>query len=131
MELDRDGKLARWAYCLSDNWILDGKYSGKVPRQTSLCALFWRAFVGVPLAFLFFALLLVTVVVMVVLGAIRFWYPLLLTLGIVMTGVVVVAGASYWLDTRSDGLHTQKEPSVFWEGLKAVKGKVCPIVKFK
>lgn len=128
MELDRDGKLARWAYCLSDNFYHEDDYSGKVPHQTSLCALFWRAFVGVPLLFALIIVLVSAVLILVVGGIILHWLIVLKVIGVLLVAAVLILAATFVVDHLDD--YRGSEPSVFFEGLKAVKGKVCPIVKF-
>lgn len=112
---------------------------------TSLCPLFWRCVVN--MIAVLAALALVSVVVFFGGRAIvRNWRDVLLVIGGAAVGIGVIFGISFalakdglgWgpktvsrvgnsLDRAGDAI----EASVAWQMVKAVKSKMCPIVRFE
>lgn len=118
MKVDRYGRLVRWAY-----W---GEAS--VPFQTSLCVLFWRTVLWTPLKGA--TLLLVGGGLLYLVGD-AIW---------VTKGAVIVIGALagwtlyaliWFLPRTFRRLADSTERSVVWQGAKAVKGRMCPIVELE
>ena len=114
MTLDKMSKLVRWTYVLAHS----------VPRQTTLCRFFWRAFVFMPL---FWAMAGGAV------GA--FVYESILSKGILpllVVGVLAgVTGLVYILINVVPSIKDYVKESTFVAGIKAVKSKFCPIVEIK
>lgn len=123
--LKRDSRLARWAYFFDDSTLQpDGRFN-KVPPSTTLCALFWRAFVFVPLGVAVLVALLIFVLSAI--SHVIFTYPLrtlitLLCIAVIALFIRLVATLVSAKDRFADTL--------FVQGVKAVKGKFCPIIKF-
>lgn len=122
MKVRRESRVIRWAYFLSDR---------VVPDQTSLCPLFWRVVlitpinIALPLAFF---------------GAVgwllveAFIKAPLVTGGIIaICAFAIAVGFSIaWVERalkKRAKRCVDAAPSVLFDGFRAVKGKVCPIVK--
>lgn len=138
MELKRDGKLARWAYFFDQSGYRDGDYFGNVPHQTSLCALFWRAFVGVPLLMLVHLFIVVTILFLIGMAVWHYWHTIAWVAAALLIAALLTLLISWVLHRTLDAtpgdaaeiLVERIADSVFVQGLKAVKGKMCPIIKF-
>lgn len=123
MVIHRNGWLYRWTYLLSSSWSR--------PDQISLCSFFWRAFLWMPLFWLTVGsgAALVLAGVWFILRHRMFWIALPWAL----------VWALFMYITRKDGpanikladFTKQVKSSVFWQGLKAVKGRFCPIIRFE
>lgn len=121
MELKRNSRLVKWAYKFSDFGP---------PDSTTLCRFFWRAFVFMPLVWLF----IVGSVGLVVGGiGVLIWQNLLTTVkvaGFLLSLVAVVGFVAYhvyyteWTEVTLNSINR----STFVQGVKAVKSKFCPII---
>lgn len=136
--LKRDSRLAKWAFWFETGTMHEsdwdsGKgeyittYRGKVPKQTSLCNLFWRVFLFAPLC--------VAVPVGAV-GALLFDI-VLLTIHEPKTVIIIASGLALiifwaWICTlaKERNLRAAFKETLLYQGAKAVKGKFCPIIKF-
>ena len=118
MTLSGQSRLVRWTYVLSP-WP---------PDQTTLCAFFWRCFIWMPLFWLMVVCLSVSATVLIVWGS---WQ----TRGLAPLAVFLLA-LLIWLWDRYDAASRQWAQrmearigqSVFVQGLRALKGKLCPLV---
>ena len=125
MILNPKGKLVRWAYSFSE-W--------GPPSATTLCAFFWRAFFFIPLAWTVIAGLVGGSLWL--LGVFAYHLPWL-SLGIITVGVIAYffsprfKNVSYKLEEKFDALEDTVRNSTFGQGVKAIKGKVCPIIYFE
>lgn len=124
MVLNRNGKLVRFAYSQSE-------YGP--PQQTSLCALFWRAFVGMPLLYLVQGAAILGICTGF--SGLVWKFPIIF---LVILGVGLLFGIATAVDNHLDGnpnfvttLHDRVESSVFVQGVKAIKGKFCPLIDIK
>lgn len=130
MKMNKDSRLYRWTYFLT--------YRYERPTQTTLCRFFWRAFVFMPL---FWGAIVGGLSASLFLLAKLSW----LTKGI-FPAILATAFLVYWLlnhysrtvrdGARSFGYKVEDVvekvlKSVFWQGVKAVKGKFCPIIRFE
>ena len=156
MELSKSSRLVRWAYqfdrqrwtgnmILDDGRVVDdGEYRrlswysvdgiyareemSNIPPRTSLCRFFWRSFLLVPILWVPMTIVkLLMLVVGFVIGLAGFFpaLPFLSASG---------AGISNFLDRTGDaicaGVDAVRE-STFVRGIKAIKGRVCPVIEFK
>ena len=156
MILKQQSRLVRWTYFLRktrkvDQYSTDGHYTGyelqKYPISTTLCRLFWRAFVFMPLFWLVVAVAIgwptYELAKFVLNNTMAFLTALLMGVALFacITGGIALCG-TYWnsIDRAllrggraiANGLdHTVDaiEESVFWQGLKALKSKMCPIIR--
>ena len=123
MKLNRTGFLYRWTYLLSNKW--------DKPYQVSLCSFFWRCFVWMPL---FWLLILSVVAAFLFLS----WESKgLLPLAITTIFCLIVLGVKchskvvkYFpkVSERTGTVRGKIKQSFFWQGLKTIKGKMCPII---
>ena len=117
MTLNRESWLVKWTYLMTS--------SGYPPKKTTLCRFFWRCFVFMPL----FATL-----VLGFLGGILYqsWQNPIPTAIVVAAVIVIflgcVVGSMVQEKLAYSTLPQQISQSVFVQGLKAVKGKFCPII---
>lgn len=118
MKVDRYGRLVRWAY-----WG-----AASVPFQTSLCALFWRTVLWTPLKGA--TLLLTGGSVLYVLGRLTWETKGLVPLAIAL-GVGVIWALIKFLPGTFRRIATRTDQSIVWQGAKAVKGRLCPIVELE
>lgn len=124
MNLKRDSRIVRWAYLTDDC---------SPPRLTSLCALFWRCVLWTPVRLTIALTVVGGLVGGILLVAWKIW-P--------VTVALAVIGLSVWalirfdlddvrtdaLDRRLDAATARVSRSVIWQGAKAVKSRVCPLV---
>lgn len=120
MELKRDSRIVRWAYW---SWFSDR------PSRTTLCAIFWRAVLLTPLQGL------------LVIVSLPIWIPVWLYDRYASTPVTKWRRRrkaarrerdQAWWDARLNAPSPQPSAwHVLWEGAKAVKSKVCPLVTIK
>ena len=111
MILSRKSYLLRWAYWWEERWSR--------PDQVSLCLLFWRAFFIAPV------------------------------MSAIIGGLVVILSPVWLLcviDEKFDGRTTRRRwlnamdakyerfrpsRSVFYQGVKAMKARVCPLIEIR
>lgn len=120
--------LARWAFWYSDKtyWAADrDMVRRRVPPQTTLCNLFWRAFFFAPLIG---GLPSIAALALLWWGLVELYRHPLRSLAVTL-GLCLVVGSILGLVWLWDH-YRSGEPSVFLQGLKAVKGKFCPLIKF-
>lgn len=135
MKLSRKSRLVKWAYLMPP-------FEGP-PYRTSLCAFFWRAFVFVPLFWL--SLVIIAGRLLFLYG--KYWrYSISVTVVVALVVFAIITAcnaAERRRDARAEENWQRRraglEPlpvrryrladSVFWQGLKAVKGKVCPLIE--
>lgn len=108
MRLDPKSKLVRWTYFLNP--------CGP-PCQTTLCAFFWRGFVFIPL---FWALIVIGIGVLL---AIIWLHPGQTAAAVGLIGAFL---GTVWLAAQTSSHKFQQ--STFVQGVKAIKGKYCPII---
>ena len=130
MKLSRQSRLVRFAYFFSDFGP---------PNCTTLCAFFWRAFVLTPLVW--FGVIFVLGVL--IFHFAKFYY---ISVPVTVTAVAMFFAVARWVDgskrkrrereyARERGeqvpptVRERIADSVFWQGLKTVKGKVCPLIE--
>lgn len=144
MELNPKSRLVRFAYFFTPGDNHPNHTWG--PKQTTLCAFFWRAFVLVPLAWLIIA----TWVGIAIFETIK--HPLQAL--VVVMGAVILIGSTALIGIIQEHFRKRKElereqklldyvngvqrptpdPTafrVFLWWLKAKKRKFCPIIEFK
>ena len=115
MELNIDNPLVRWAFWYTDR-----------PRQTTLCALFWRAVLVAP------AIVLLGII------TIPFWVPVFLWDKYGEAPYRVwrqrryVVSCEKWHARRLEKPNRHDPPAlkILWLGLVSLKKKVCPIITF-
>lgn len=129
MNLKRDSRLARWAYWFEDsNMWWEGEYRGKVPHSTTLCAFFWRAFFFAPLLALLLAVITVGIATLLVLGIWGHPVGASITVGIIGAAITFII---VWHELVLPFFESRPStPSVFIAGVKAVKSRFCPIIRF-
>lgn len=156
MVLNRDSKLVKFSYLLYKNKYryhpdapYDAYYGAKwwhtnIPATTSLCAFFWRTFVFMPLLTAGSVAIAAGIIGGVGLFIYRYPFDFLAISGIVLTTLVIVFGAAHATRTKTAKRIASKakkrmlDPIIYastWrvlvEGVKAIKGKVCPIIELK
>ena len=123
MTLNRNGKLIRWAYCFSED---------SPPKRVSLCSFFWRAFICVPLVWMF--------IMSLTLGALFFFIKYtIITKGFLLFLVLLVIGLVYLGETYdgtdqsslTNRAYNKISNTIFVQGIKTIKGKFCPIIEVK
>ena len=137
LQLSEQSKLVRWTYFLRDlNYNSSASIYSKIPAQTTLCRFFWRCFVFMPL-FWCLPLAFLTLVGMVIYMAYLDFglLKMLLFSGAVTGGVALLFGSLYTARavSRASSIKAFKANianSTFVQGLKAIKSKVCPILRF-
>lgn len=141
MTLNPNSPLVKWTYFLRETET-HYKYTGegieveqaRVPRVTTLCRFFWRAFVFMPL----FWLLISSAVLGLVYGVLYFaWTYTTVALSVVL-GTVALGLFLFYLQKHSSKIDLITSnacdlvmESTFVQGLKTVKGKFCPIITFE
>lgn len=133
MQLDRHGKLIRWAYL----WEQHGP-----PSRTSLCAVFWLSVLVTPVKLLTVTTFLASLIA-VLFGVIPYWivtvfvwYPLLMV-PLALSAVALVAYDIATHDRRADDesyIDRAMERLVeapLVQGALAVKRGICPIVEIR
>lgn len=135
MQLSEQSRLVRWTYFLRDRYYNPntGKYS-KAPAQTTLCRFFWRCFVFMPLFWVIVPGFPLTIIGLAI-HDFGIWNVLkfvVTTLSVLLAiiGAVVVYNANWSKGIRASIRHATTD-SVFVQGVKAVKGKLCPIITFR
>jgi hypothetical protein len=117
MKLNKKGKLVRFGYCM-----------GGVPYQTTLCRFFWRTFIFMPLFFLLVAAGVVTCLA-------SFWFVPGMAFGVVgilFSIALLTVILSYVEDRRYFPMASYAvRNSVFGQGVKAIKSKICPFIDFE
>jgi len=131
MTLNPNSRLVRFAYSLFNDGDKPGTRYG--PKQTSLCAFFWRAFVFVPFAWL----TICGGAVFFVVSVLVFWK---ITLSALL-GASLYFGVRYLYEVLIQPkvrarrkANPRTEPStveVFVAGVRTIKAKMCPIIDFK
>lgn len=124
MTLNLRSRLVRWTYYLTSKYDM--------PDTTTLCGFFWRAFVFMPLFWMLvvggFGTILVAIVLHIILHP---WQALnILGVAVLLVGVFLFGAWLYnveWMEVTPAAVRD----SVFVQGLKTLKGKMCPIIYFK
>lgn len=135
MTLERDSPLAKWAYVFE--W-------DKIPKQTSLCALFWRAVLLSPTKIVFAAMVavgLLTTAIQLLAFFFHFnWRAVLFVIVAMLAGVVVIAVLAAGVVAvvvigekveDKTSIVERVRASFLVQGAKAVKSKYCPIVEIR
>lgn len=121
MVVSKTSKFVRWTYYFNTEHC--------PPARTSLCAIFWRGCVLMPLLALFAAAG----------GGFLLWQAgtHMLNMLAVVCGVAGLLGLCYGVAVFFDEkkMHRkiihQVTSSVAWQGITAVKSHICPIVEIK
>lgn len=135
MQLRKDSRLVRFSYWPSNE-------VDEIPPRTSLCAFFWRTFVFKPLIILVGTLVVGTLTFLILRSAYhhRTLALHLLGLAVLITLIVYLLNrnstrvrstliqAESYIITSSRSLKATITASTFWQGLRTIKGKVCPII---
>lgn len=118
MKLHKRSWLVRWTYFLSY----------ETPPCTTLCAIFWRAFVVMPLYWLMISVAVVgTGSFMFVIVRASIHQPAIsIPVIIVVSGYIYVCSTS--VERKIGELRGRIEYSVFWQGARSLKERYCPIV---
>lgn len=139
--LKRDSRLARWAFWFETGKIHESHYDndlkeyvctyrGKVPAQTSLCNLFWRVFLWAPLCVLVPVGIVGGMLFGFVIACIR--EPKIVLFSAAVFGAVLLL---IWFSTiasrRGVTVMQAFKATLLYQGVKAVKDKFCPIIKFQ
>src|SRR5688572_26100468 len=114
MELHKDQFIVRWAY----------PPFMRRPYRTSLCAVFWRAVLFMPLAYL--ALLVASPVLLTFYAFVKYAKPRLRRWSLRLTEVIDKKVQERWERKYREKERGPRSPStwsVLWQGAKAVKGK--------
>lgn len=119
MTLNSDSRLVRFAY----SWPPDSY----VPVKTTLCRFFWRTFVFMPLAYAIMIGLPVTMTLMFAYETPKAF--LTIVLGLIWSVVLISSNADV-IENRFEAIRDRVAPTVFWQGVKSLKSKVCPIIRF-
>jgi hypothetical protein len=132
MTLSSSSPFVRWTYFFNHRHL--------PPARTSLCALFWRGCVLMPLAV---ATMAIGAGVVLYLVGDAIWLALsqhLRSTLLWVAGIALLATAVFWsvrlerarpilwID-RVDSAFDRVERSIVWRGAAAVHAKVCPIVE--
>lgn len=121
MVLASRSRLVRWAYYLNDFGP---------PAQTSLCAFFWRAFVFMPLFWLLMTFVVFSI--LFVICSVVYRNPGTFTALVLIGAIIILAlRKSRTISRAVDNSLYCLEQTVFWQGVKTVKGKFCPIIYFR
>jgi hypothetical protein len=122
MKLQRNSWLIRWAYFGADY----------VPRQTTLCALFWRIILLTPLKVAFLITLGCMVVWTMFITPFKAfgWWGLLVTPSILLLLwlLIVICSGIKWLFSRS---LDSENASIVSETIDGFKHKFCPIIELE
>lgn len=123
-------------YIKSTSWIVRVAYwvdyPHFLPKQTTLCALFWR--------FVFAACLPFVGVLVVMLGYLHAWiYHFKETLTVtlmVASFLAIIFGVGFLVERVRKYRYRQwrdpnEVPNPLWQGLKSVKQKFCPIIEIR
>lgn len=122
MVMNPKSKLARLAYWFAE----DGP-----PPMTTLCAFFWRSFLCVPLAWAVIAATAGSLVFLVGLLAIEAPGAFFgLVVGLLLFWFSFATLKNSYRRTLQD-MYERITDSTFAQGVKAIKGKVCPIIYFR
>ena len=135
LTISKQSRLVRFAYCMNPSYA--------IPEQTSLCKLFWRT---IGLGLLITTFVTAISVLAVIIGN-KIWHQrqlirvieavLLLCIGLVW----YTRKAPFWkasvlkedyVDIVADVLERTVDKvfdSLFWKFVKAVKQRMCPIIK--
>lgn len=133
MQLYPKSKLVRWTYLLRERkYDWDDHVTRKYPKQTTLCRFFWRAFVFMPLFWLGITGVFGFILVMTYKVFIEDPWSFLLGVGIVvgiLGGLLLVAVicSTEWRKVTPKAIRE----SVFVQGVKSVKDKFCPVIRFE
>lgn len=124
MTLSRQSRIVRVAF-----WMR--KTGTAIPSHTTLCAFFWRV-----VAITALAILGAYDVVRIGLLIIRATYHHPLIVGAIVLAVVVLALVIRHFMKRGvpklPSLHLERvAASAVWQGAKAVKSKVCPVIEIR
>lgn len=123
--VNRNSALVRWAYL----------FDSDVPRQTSLCAIFWRSVLIVPAALALIVGAIAGVATLVFLY-LRLWFRIPKVAGLISLAVFF-AGTFYsvtsWLAGGGDRKITRAvgnywDNSILVQGALATKQRFCPII---
>lgn len=119
MKLQRNSRVVRWAY-----------WGERVPERTSLCAIFWLTVLVTPMK------ILICLCLVWIIGPAVWFFPLRISALIACMAIfVAVVWLGGWIEEQARKRRFNRpdddepKPSVLIDGLKAVKGKVCPIVE--
>jgi hypothetical protein len=126
--LNRSSKFVRWTYFLNTGH--------RPPQQTSLCAIFWRGCVLMPLLAALCIAGAGAILFLLVKVGIFSWHHLRAVLfglaGALSTVTILVVGSYYALPKKVmnavDSTIEKFSKSVVVGGFKAVKSKFCPII---
>lgn len=114
MQINRRSKLVRFSYLIRPEGI---------PSRTTLCAFFWRTFVGMPI------LLATVLALLVYVGWSIYHYPL--PWAGYTSVILLICGSFAFCDYLTNKVkHGNLGNSTFVQGVKTIKGKVCPIITF-
>ena len=119
MRISRNSLIIRWAYLLM---VVLGD---PIPRQTSLCALFWRTVLITPLWIAIFVTAVLFVGFLGYQAWLKPWEALWAVIIITGPALVLLAG----VETHDYLTADTDSPSIIRGGFRAVKDKLCPIVK--
>jgi hypothetical protein len=120
IQLSRQHRIVRYAYIFDQDWA--------VPRQTSLCALFWRCMLNTVLFCLPVSLLVAYAV---------WWWRNPSDAAAATVASVGLIGFLVWVDWIERRRKARREaqidapakpPSLVKETLGAIKDRVCPLV---
>ena len=138
LKLNEQSKLVRWPNFLRSSSTYKaetGKWS-KTPAQTTLCRFFWRCFVFMPLFWLLVTgtptgILALAIHDFGILTILKYFSGAVLGI-LATTGVVAGYRADWSRGVRATVRDSIKSAgnSTFVQGAKAIKSKVCPIVRF-
>lgn len=142
-----------WRVSRTDQW---GTYDGyeytdvRYPKSTTLCRFFWRAFVFMPIFWLVVgggASILLWKLLLLILANLPMFLSIVLCAALTMASIFLAHrfGPDYILrpageaaekafDATRDRVNRtvdRIEESVFWQGLMALKSKICPIITIK
>lgn len=119
MRLDATSRLVRWTYYFNTGH--------RPPARTSLCAFFWRGFVLMPAAIAFVVIGVLGILNIVWQNKCEFAMAVVFFLSI---GVFIwsVSKLGERAKTRRLARVQPSTPSVFVQGVIAIKLKVCPII---
>jgi hypothetical protein len=126
MTLSYNSRIVRWAYF----------FNSYVPSQTSLCKLFWKTVLITPLIGLGiggvcgFLLWLITYV-----GLYKNTKFTLVSIAFIGALILYVNFANKKvkraIEDTCESIGIKVQESILWQGMKAVKGKFCPIIQIR